>query len=156
MIIVESPRRARFFQKIADIAFGHFGLSGTASVEVVFYSPRNMKELNAHSRAVDAVTDVLSFPYIEGVQPFTRENFPYEYDDSRCAVVIGAITICDKRAREQATLFGHSVKREMGYLFLHGLLHILGFDHINEDDRAKMREQEEAILAKAKLLRNKE
>ena len=68
-------------------------------------------------------------------------------------VVLGDVVISLERAREQAEAYGHSFEREVGYLLTHGLLHLLGFDHNSEEERSRMREKEEEILAEVNLIR---
>ncbi len=145
------------FAPVADCCAAHLGLCGEADVEVVFGSEEEIKAVNAKERGVDAVTDVLSFPALTlqaGEYPvFSAQNFPFDSDPEHGHVFLGSILICDAVAKKQAAAFGHSEARERGYLFLHGLLHLLGYDHIEDADRAKMRAAEEAILLSIGLSR---
>ena len=130
----------------AGAAFGLLALEGECVAEVGYLDGEEMRALNARSRGVDAVTDVLSFPALDEVMPLTYENYPFEYDDYNGGVTLGSIAICPERAAEQAEEYGHSVTRETTYLFVHGLLHLLGYDHERDEDRKAMREAEEKIL----------
>jgi probable rRNA maturation factor len=111
-----------------------------AEVSLTFASPEEICELNKAFRDKESVTDVLSFPQYE--------------DDAREAyaegiiVPLGDIVICTRRAAEQAEEYGHSLDRELLYLFVHGMFHLLGHDHVNEESKRKMRESEEAVLMK--------
>ena len=105
-----------------------------------------MRALNKRTRGVDNSTDVLSYPALDEIHPFTYENYPFEYDDYNNGVMLGSIVICREVAEEQAAEYGHSVTREMTYLFLHGLLHLLGYDHEKEEDKRIMRDTEEKVL----------
>ena len=68
-------------------------------------------------------------------------------------ICLGDIVICEDRAKEQAEEFGHSYEREIVYLFTHSVLHLLGYDHMNEKEKAKMREREEEVMTELKLER---
>lgn len=117
--------------------------------EIVICGETEIKELNAQTRGVDAVTDVLSYPNLDDIKnkKIESENFPYDLDENG-NLFLGSVIICRERAKEQAEEFGHSVKREFYYLATHGMCHLLGFDHMNDDDKAEMREKEEKILKK--------
>ena len=79
------------------------------------------------------------------------KDYPLEIDEER--LFLGSIAICVKRAEEQAKEFGHSVNREINYLLCHGLLHLFGYDHIEENDKAEMRRLEELIMNNLRILR---
>ena len=124
------------------------------SIELLFVSDTEIKQLNKDTRGVDKVTDVLSYPTLDGIcgKPLYKKDFPYDIDEEG-NLLIGSIAICEKRAREQAEEYGHSYERELHYLLVHGVMHCLGYDHIEETDKAQMREREEAILGILNLLR---
>ena len=148
MIKIITDNQDELYEKIAAQAFEELCLSGEAAVELVFVDKDEIRQLNARTRNKDAVTDVLSFPMLDKIAPFIQDNYPADYDDEIGGVMIGCIVICDAVAKEQAKEYGHSVRRESAYLFLHGLLHVLGYDHIEEGDKKLMREKEETILEK--------
>ncbi len=156
MIKILTDNTNGLYEKAAGAAFEALGLSGDAEVELVFADKDEIRELNLRTRGKDAVTDVLSYPMLGEIKPFTQENYPADYDGETECVTLGSIVICDAVATEQAEEFGHSVERERAYLFLHGLLHLLGYDHIEENDRAAMREKEELILNSLKITRGNE
>lgn len=116
--------------------------------ELDFVSKEEIQEINRDNRHIDAVTDVLSFPMLDNIRGKTifKKDFPFDYDQDEKAVFLGSICICIDRAKEQAEEFGHSVQREMSYLFVHGLLHLFGYDHMVEADKTQMREKEEQVL----------
>lgn len=118
-------------------------------VTLSFVTSEEMKELNAKTRQVDEVTDVLSFPTLNNVfhQKINRKKYRNDVNPATGKVMLGEIVICLEKASEQATEYGHSFNREVCYLFVHGLLHLLGYDHIDELDKNLMRGQEEAILS---------
>lgn len=145
----------KLFQSVADEAFTDLGLEGEAFVEVEFVSPLEMKNINSETRGIDKETDVLSFPMLDEIMPFTKKNYRYDYDSDVDAVRIGSIIICKEIAKTQAEEYGHGVRREEAYLFLHGLLHLLGYDHSGEEDTKSMRAAEERILGKLNIKRGK-
>ena len=122
------------------------------SAELLLVSEEEIRRLNAQGRGVDAVTDVLSFPSMEGIKgaPILAEEHGEELDENG-NVFLGSVVICEKRAREQAEEYGHSFERELWYLAVHGLLHCLGYDHMNEEEKREMREKEEYVMQKLDL-----
>lgn len=116
-------------------------------------SPEQIQELNKSFREVDKVTDVLSFPTCDnptrGAITVVCEDVNPETD----LVNIGDIVICLERAKEQAKEYGHSLKRELAFLSLHGLLHLLGYDHIEPDDEKQMIALQKEILDQAGITR---
>jgi probable rRNA maturation factor len=123
-------------------------------VEVIFVDGEEIQRLNREMRNIDKVTDVLSFPTLDGIkgQALYGDDYPYEIDEEG-NLVIGSIAICCDRAKEQAEEYGHSYKRELHYLLVHGIMHCLGYDHMTEEEKAEMREKEEYILSKLGITR---
>ncbi|HPG92765.1 MAG TPA: rRNA maturation RNase YbeY [Clostridia bacterium] len=120
-----------------------------------FISDEEIKELNKQFRNVNSVTDVLSFPLVNATAAMPvslAENALYT-DKKTGRLLLGDIVICRDRAVKQATEYGHAYKREVCFLALHGYLHLVGYDHINEADAAVMEKTQEEILAKAGLNR---
>ena len=113
-------------------------------VSVTFVEPEEIRELNAQYRGKDAVTDVLSFPQFDDWDDLPEDG----------EVVLGDVVICMDRAAEQAEEFGHSLEREVLYLFVHSIYHLLGYDHMEEDEKREMREKEEAVMAELGLTRD--
>jgi len=110
---------------------------------VSFVDREEIKELNSTYRGVDKVTDVLSFPQFEDFNELPEDHI----------ICLGDIVICEDRAKEQAEEFGHSYEREIIYLFTHSVLHLLGYDHMDEEEKAEMREREEEVMTELKLKR---
>ena len=107
-----------------------------AEISLTFVSKEEIRELNGTYRGIDRDTDVLSFPMIE--------DFNYiEPDDE---MMLGDVVICLEKAREQAEEFGHSEQREIVYLFVHSVCHLLGYDHMEPEEKAEMREAEEKVM----------
>ncbi|MBR2967200.1 MAG: rRNA maturation RNase YbeY [Clostridia bacterium] len=147
MINIFTSEPEELFDKVAASAFETLKLSGDAMVELVFYNEQEIRELNLQTRGIDKSTDVLSYPNLDEIKPFARENYPFDFDEETNCVFLGSIVICEQIAKLQAQEYGHSVVRERAYLFLHGLLHLLGYDHMDEADKKVMREKEEAVLS---------
>ena len=104
-------------------------------LNIVIVDNEEIRRINKEYRNKDAVTDVISFAF--------EEVNDVDYDNIR---FLGEIYISYERCKEQASEFGHSVRREFSYLAVHGLLHLLGYDHMNEEDKKVMRSLEEEIL----------
>ena len=124
------------------------------SAEIIIVDGEYIRTLNREQRGIDSVTDVLSFPSLDGIRgkKLLKGEHPADLDEEG-GIFLGSIAICEKRAKEQAEEYGHSEEREINYLAVHGLLHLLGYDHMTEDDKREMRGKEEKILKKIKLER---
>ncbi len=130
-----------------------YGLQGVdtdvpLAVELVFTDEAGIRKLNAETRGKDAVTDVLSFPNLDGIlqKPIRKEDFPFDTDEDG-NLFLGSIVICRERAAQQAEEYGHSLRRELYYLAVHGLCHLLGYDHETDEEKAQMRAREEKVLS---------
>lgn len=110
------------------------------AVSVSFVDAERIHELNREYRGVDRVTDVLSFPQFESPEDIEDEI------EQIGEAEIGDVVINRQRAMEQAIAFGHSYERELIYLFVHSILHLLGYDHMEDDEKAVMRSREEEIM----------
>lgn len=126
-------------------------------VEINLVSAQKIQELNKSFRGIDSVTDVLSFPNIDAKLPLILEDYPLDINPENNCLMLGEIFICIERAIEQAKEYGHSIEREMSFLACHGMLHLLGFDHKNEEEEDKMKEiQDEILDEKLKVTREVE
>lgn len=117
-------------------------------VSITLTLPNVIKEINKKYRNIDKPTDVLSFPM------FNKE----EIDDIRDGIndleeVLGDIIISIPKVEEQATQYGHSFERELSYMCVHGFYHLMGYDHIIEKDKIKMRKKEDEVLTKLGITR---
>ncbi|MDW7729172.1 MAG: rRNA maturation RNase YbeY [Bacillota bacterium] len=110
---------------------------GMGEVNVVIGDNRLLQDLNQKYRSIDAPTDVLSFSYIEGEPVPVHEESGY---------AIGDIFVSYERAQEQAAEAGHNLEREIAFLTIHGMLHLLGYDHKEDSDAGRMREKEKLII----------
>lgn len=108
-----------------------------------------IKKINKEYRNIDRETDVLSFPMFERKELEEKiKNKMFEYED-----VLGDIIISIPRVEEQAKEYGHSFERELSYMIVHGFYHLMGYDHIKEEDKKEMRPKEEKILNQLNILR---
>ena len=150
LLIENSPIEA---ESLASEVYKTLNQTDSLLAEVVFVSEGEIRELNNSQRGIDKVTDVLSFPTLDNIRGkvLKIKDYPLEIDEER--LFLGSIAICVKRAEEQAKEFGHSVNREINYLLCHGLLHLFGYDHIEENDKAEMRRLEELIMNNLRILR---
>lgn len=121
------------------------GLHGDYEVSLSVTNKEEIRQVNREHRGVDAVTDVLSFPMYER-RDLDRIEDEKEYE--LYEVSIGDILICADKIKEQAREFGHSQEREFCYLAVHSILHLLGYDHMEEEDRRQMRQREERVMEK--------
>ena len=123
-------------------------------VNVGCISAEEIRTLNKQHRDVDRETDVLSFPMLDITYKQTLVDFSHETDPSGI-LNLGDIVICKEVAQRQAKEYGHSYKRELAFLALHGLLHLLGYDHIEKTDEKVMMTKSEEILTSLKIKRGK-
>ena len=133
--------------RVAKAVYLATGQKANLKAEVVFDSEADMRYLNYIERGIDKATDVLSFPSMDGIKGkvLTPEICKTEMDGRY--VFIGSIVLCDERINVQAKEFGHSTVRERNYLIIHGLLHLLGYDHMTPEDKREMRDKEKEVMA---------
>ena len=128
----------------AVLEYEHF--EGAAEISVTFVDNAAIQELNAQYRGKDMPTDVLSFPL--------GENGVYDKNEDTGASLLGDIVISMEKAMEQAELYGHALQREVAFLTVHSMLHLLGYDHeAGGLEAVRMREKEEAVLIQLGLPR---
>lgn len=132
-------------------------------VDIDFVSTKEIHAQNREFRGVDKPTDVLSFPNLLefGVansqviaDRLTKENFLADFNPENGTIFLGCISICKDIVFRQAKEYGNTKEREMTYMAVHGLLHLLGFDHIIDDDKKEMRKVEEEIMNSLDLRRD--
>lgn len=120
-------------------------------ISITLTNPENIKKINKEYRNIDKETDVLSFPMFEKdeIQAIIESN-EYDVDD-----VLGDIVISIQRVEEQAIEYEHSFERELAYMVTHGFYHLMGYDHIEEQDKIIMRPKEEKVLKRLNITREK-
>lgn len=143
---IECLERKINSRKLARVIYKTLGQKDNLLAEVVFVSEDDIRTLNYDKRSNDSVTDVLSFPTLSDVRGEILEKKNHVCDVDGKYLYIGSVAVCEKRAEEQATEFGHSTEREITYLVLHGILHLMGYDHMNEEDKKQMRAIEKHIM----------
>ncbi|MCI5726406.1 MAG: rRNA maturation RNase YbeY [Clostridium sp.] len=127
-------------------------------VSLIFVDNASIREINRENRQIDRETDVLSFPMLEYENNMVFKEYykDFKFDETYLdegELVIGDIVLSLEKAKEQAKEYGHSFERECNYLVIHSVLHLLGYDHMVEEDKVKMREREEELLNKLGISR---
>lgn len=130
----------QLLEKVIDEVLRVEGLSKNYEVSISFVENDEIKELNRDYRGVDKETDVLSFPM--------EDEFGLE--DS----LLGDIIISIDKANEQSLEFGHTIEREIAYLTAHSMFHLLGYDHMKEDEKLIMREKEKQVMKNLKIFKD--
>ena len=145
---------AELLRQVIPAALEAEGVPFPCEVDVLFTDDAGIHAVNLEQRGIDAPTDVLSFPMFQltpGIPP-TRDEV--EADPGTGLVPLGDMVISLERARAQGEEYGHGPQREVAYLAVHSVLHLLGYDHLDEGPmKAQMRAREEAILARLGLER---
>ena len=148
---VDEGTRA-FIRKVIRTALAAEGMERPCEVDVLVTSDEGIREINRGQRGVDAPTDVLSFPAFDlrpGELPGEEDA-----DPETGRIPLGDMAVSMERVAAQAKEYGHSNRRELAYLVTHSVLHLLGYDHLDEGpEKARMREREEAILSELGLTR---
>lgn len=142
-----SDKVKEFFDFISDAciaAINEEGIDGCMNIS--FSSEDEIRRLNRDFRNVDSVTDVLSFPANDLTCPISKTGITCDMEVDDGMIFLGDIIICYERACEQAEEYGHSLKRELCFLALHGTLHLLGYDHIEPEDEAVMMSKQNDVL----------
>ena len=149
--IEQDEKYVKIISNVLDECFKVEGLENSKLiVSVTLTTPENIKELNYKYRNIDKATDVLSFPMFEKDEiDSIIINKEFENID-----VLGDMVISIPQVEIQAREYGHSFERELSYMVVHSFYHLMGYDHIKEEDKMKMRPKEEFVLEKLKITRN--
>lgn len=139
-------RERTLAKKVEKACFKHLGQNNFFVTDISVVLEEDIRRLNSDCRGVDRVTDVLSFPCFDSVKLPVEQNAFSDCDYDGKRVLLGSIVICRKRAQEQAVEYGHGYDREFGFLVCHGFLHLLGFDHVVEDDEKIMISHQNEIM----------
>ena len=145
---IKQPLVSAIIRKCIQSTLDAEGINVDCEINVLVTNDRGIRAINNASRNIDKATDVLSFPmfHLEAGNP--PQNWDEYLDMETDLCPLGDMCISLERATAQAKEFGHSVKREVGYLTIHSMLHLLGYDHLDEGPQKKqMRGREEAIAA---------
>ena len=143
---IQQPLVASIIKKCINATLNAEGVKADCEINVLVTNDKGIHAINLASRQIDRPTDVLSFPMFQ-LEPGNPPEDWEEYQDFETELVpLGDMCISLERAQAQAKEFGHSAKREVGYLTIHSMLHLLGYDHLDEGPmKAQMRGREEAI-----------
>ena len=120
-------------------------------ISITLTNPDEIRKINNEYRNIDKETDVLSFPMFEKEEVNLIRQ---EQEKSKVEEVLGDILISIQKVKEQAIEYGHSFEREFAYMIVHGFYHLMGYDHIKEEDKKEMRPKEEKILSDLKISRD--
>lgn len=168
-VFIENENKAEFsfdyeelIRNVIDQAVSYVECPFEVSVEVTITDNETIKEINREQRDMDRATDVLSFPLIDydipGEFDFlenTDDDYAYDYfEPDTGELMLGDIVISSERVYEQAREYGHSVKRELGFLVAHSMLHLFGYDHMEEEERVEMERMQAEILDILGITRN--
>lgn len=144
---------------IIDFALKKEEVNILYEVSLLFVDNEEIREINKKYRGIDKATDVLSFPQINYPKDkvfkdvYINHKFSTQDLDGEL-LLLGDIVISLEKAEEQRKEYGHSFFRECSYLVVHSVLHLLGYDHMEEHEKTKMREREEAILSELNIMRS--
>ncbi len=132
-----------------------------ASVEVIYTSDEAIREMNMEHRGIDRATDVLSFPMVDFKSPCSydileSEEADFYFDPDSGELMLGDIVLSIPRILAQAQEYGHSRKREYAFLIAHSMLHLLGYDHMTEEEAAQMEQKQNQVLEALKITRDME
>lgn len=147
--IEENLKYVKLLEKVARQAFEVEKLENMhLYLNVILTNPENIKKINKEYRKIDKETDVLSFPMFE-----KQEIEEMLKKGNKIEEVLGDIVISIPRVKQQAEEYGHSFERELAYMLIHGFYHLMGYDHMVEEEKIEMRKKEETVLDKLNITR---
>ncbi len=143
-------------KEVAEAVLSYIGCPYEAEANLLLTTDEEIREMNREFRGIDRATDVLSFPMVEYEKPgdfsFLEER-PDCFHPETGELMLGDIVISKEKVLSQAEEFGHMPKREFAFLIAHSMLHLSGYDHMEEDERIRMEEMQEKVLEKLNILR---
>lgn len=148
--IEENSKYEETISKVLEKCFEIEGIPNEKFlVSIMLTNPENIKKLNKQYRGIDRATDVLSFPMFEKdeIEQIISEK-KWNYDD-----ILGDMVISIEQVELQSKEYGHSFERELSYMVVHSFYHLMGYDHMEEEDKKEMREKEEFVLNQMNILR---
>lgn len=147
--IEENKAYAELIEKVAKKAFEIEKIDKiNLYINIILTNPINIKNTNKKYRNIDRETDVLSFPMFEKEEIDNMRKNGNSIEDT-----LGDVMISIPRVAEQAIEYGHSFERELSYMLIHGFYHLMGYDHMEEEDKKVMREKEETVLNSLNITR---
>ena len=146
----ENSKYEEIIKKVVEQCFKEENMEDSKLyISITLTTPEHIHEINKQYRNVDRATDVLSFPMFEKEEIDSKiANRDFEHED-----VLGDIVISIEQVEKQAKEYGHSFEREFAYMLVHGFYHLMGYDHIKEEDKVIMRPKEEKVLEKLGIRR---
>ena len=147
--ISENKEYEEIINKVLNECFKNEGLTKLKLyISITLTVPEEIQKINKKYRNIDKPTDVLSFPMFqkEELEELMQGDYPVED-------VLGDIIISIPKVEEQAVEYGHSFERELAYMVVHGFYHLMGYDHMNDNDKKEMRKKEDEILNKLHITR---
>ncbi len=148
--IEENKEYEKIIKKVVEQCFEQENLiNSKLYISITLTNPENIKRINNQFRGIDKETDVLSFPMFE------KEELDKMIKNNKFDLVdiLGDVVISIQKVEEQAKEYGHSFERELAYMLVHGFYHLMGYDHMIDMDKLKMREKEEIVLNKLNIKR---
>ena len=146
ILTIQQPLVSAIIKKCIETTLAAEGINGPCEINVLVTNDKGIHAINLASRQIDRPTDVLSFPMFDLKAGDPPKDWTDYLDPDTGLCPLGDMAISLERAKEQAATFGHSLKREVGYLTIHSMLHLLGYDHLDEGpQKAQMRAREEFI-----------
>ena len=143
-------------EKVINAALDYVGCPYEAEVSLLLTMNDEIQEMNLTHRQIDRATDVLSFPMVDyevaGDFEFL-EDHPYYFHPETGELLLGDIVISKEKVIAQAEEYGHSIEREYAFLIAHSMLHLFGFDHMEDDERALMEAKQKEILEQLQIFR---
>lgn len=144
--------------EICDFALKEEEMNLEYQISLLFVDNEEIREINNETRNIDKETDVLSFPMLdfEDKKVYKEMYLNFEFDETfkdGNELILGDMVLSLEKALEQSKDYGHSFEREVSYLVVHSILHLLGYDHMVDEDKKKMRAREEEILNKLSITR---
>lgn len=147
---IEKIKEEKTIKKVIQTALEEEQIKHQLDIYITLTNNEEIHKINKEHRNIDRPTDVLSFPMFEKEDIKKLKQEKKEQGEE----ILGDIIISIPKAQEQAEEYGHSFERELSYLVAHGMLHLLGYDHIKEEEKEIMRTKEEEILKKLNITRN--
>lgn len=146
-LLLESLSKKVKTRKITKAVYKILGQKAKIKAELVFEDSNGIHRLNVSTRGVDSVTDVLSYPSLDGIRGkiLLPENCVTELEGKY--IFLGSIVLCEEKIKEQAVEYGNTYEQEREYLIIHGLLHLFGYDHMTDEDKQEMRALEKKVLS---------
>lgn len=143
-------------RRVVEYALDYIKCPYEVEVSITFTDNASIAEVNARYRRIERETDVLSFPMLEYEIPgdfsFLEEN-PFAFHPETGELLLGDIMISLDKVKEQAEQYGHSVTRELAFLTAHSMLHLFGFDHMEDEEREEMEQKQKEILTALQITR---